>query len=244
MILYVITESAEKYENGNWHHPRLVLEKAANDLCLMVHYKQLNAVMLAEVQPWAIVYSGSSTPFEKYDVKRTRAYRDVVTKSSIPQLGICAGHQLAASFFGCTIGIMRQIRKGECDHNPKYHPGEYKEWGVYPVQIIQKDPLFAGLGKTVMVQQFHRSELKRVPQNLEILASSSNCRVQAFKHRTRPFYGVQFHPEEATEAYPDGFKILTNFFKWAKSRQKQVNHGNYSVFRQASAKIVSVIGHE
>ncbi|MEI8140172.1 MAG: gamma-glutamyl-gamma-aminobutyrate hydrolase family protein [bacterium] len=220
MILYVIMETAEKYLAGNWQRPRLTLEETSGDYCLMIHYKQLNLKMLSVLRPRAIVYSGSSTPFEEYDVRQTRNYRQVVMTSAIPQLGICAGQQLAAEFFGCTLGIMHLLSEEEADHNPKYHPGEYKEWGVYPVTILQKDPLFDGLGKIVRVQQFHRSEIKGIGSEVIILASSKACQVQAFRHRTKPFYGVQFHPEEACEGYSDGFKILSNFFKWAAARQK------------------------
>jgi len=220
MILYVIMETEEKYLAGNWHRPRLTLEETSGDFCLMVHYKQLNLKMLAKIAPWAIVYSGASTPFEDYDVRKTRNYRQVVMTSAVPQLGICGGHQLAAEFFGCTLGAMHQIRKHEADHNPKYHPGEYKEWGVYSVAVLRKDPLFAGLGKMIRVQQFHRSEIKKIGRDIVVLASSPACKVQAFRHRTRPFYGVQFHPEEACEGYTDGLTILRNFFRWAAARQK------------------------
>jgi len=221
MILYVVMETAEKYQVGNWHRQRLVMEDTSGDYCLMVHYKQLNPGMLAELNPRAIVYSGASTPFEDYDVRQTKGYRDVVMKADVPQLGICGGHQLAAEFFGCTLGIMRRTRADDPDHNPRYHPGEYKEWGVYPVKVLRKDPLFAGLGKVIRVQQFHRSEIKKLSRDLIVLADSPACRVQAYRHKSKPFYGVQFHPEEAMEGYPDGFKVLRNFFKWAATRQKQ-----------------------
>ena len=220
MIMYVIMETAEKYLAGNWHRPRLTFEETSGDFCLMIHYKQLSLKMLSVLCPKAIVYSGASTPFEDYDVRQTRNYRQVVMSSSIPQLGICGGHQLAAEFFGCTLGSMHLIGCGEADHNPKYHPGEFKEWGVYPVTVLQKDPLFNGLDKIIRVQQYHRSEIKKVGGDIVTLASSPACRVQAFRHRTRPFYGVQFHPEEACEGYPDGYVILRNFFKWAAARQK------------------------
>lgn len=220
MILYVVMETLKKYQGGNWHRQRLVLEETSGDFCLMVHYKQLSPRMLADLKPRAIVYSGTSTPFGDYDVRRFRPYRQVVLTSDIPQLGICGGHQLASEFFGSTLGIMRRIRGDEPDNNPKYHPGQYKEWGVYPVTVLSRDPLFDGLGKVIKVQQFHRSEIKIPGRDLIVLASSPACRIQAFRHRTRPFYGVQFHPEEATNAYPDGVVILRNFFRWAASRQK------------------------
>lgn len=219
MILYVIMETQEKYQIGNWHRQRLALERAADDHCLMIHYKQLSLGLLRELAPVAIVYSGASTSFEEYDVRQTRAYRDVVLKSEVPQLGICGGHQLAAEIYGARLDIMRRTRPQDPDNNPGYHPGEYKEWGVYPVKVIRRDPLFAGLGTIIRVQQFHRSEVRRPPRDLVILASSPACRIQAFRHRTRPFYGVQFHPEESSEAYPDGARVLRNFFTWAVARQ-------------------------
>lgn len=218
MILYVITETEEKYGTGNWQRQRLVLEQASGDFCLMVHYKQVSLAVLDRLQPWAICHSGATTPFEDYDIRQAGGYRDVVMQSGIPQLGICAGHQLIAEFHGSTLGPMRRIRGDDPDHNPKYHPGEFKEWGVYTVSVIKADPLFAGLGRKIRVQQFHRSEVKRLARELVVLASSPACRVQAFVHRHRPVYGVQFHPEEASEAYPDGVTLLGNFFKLARMR--------------------------
>jgi GMP synthase-like glutamine amidotransferase len=219
MILYIVTDTEPIYRTGNWQKKRLALEDTSGDFCLTVHYKQVSLKMLASVKPWAICHSGASTPFEDYDILQTRNYRQVVLRSTIPQLGICAGHQLLAEFHGSTLGGMRQVGENDADHNPNYHPGEYKEWGMYPVRVVQKDPLFAGFGELLRVQQFHRSEVKTLGRDLVLLASSPACRVQSFVHRTKPLYGVQFHPEEASEAYPDGFRVLRNFFKVAASRQ-------------------------
>lgn len=218
MILYIVTETAEKYKGGNWQAQKLALEAASGDFCLVVHYKQVSLNVLRELRPWAICHSGASTPFEDYGIRRSAGYREVVLKSAIPQLGICGGHQLIGCFYGSTLGLMRKVGADDADHNPKYHPGEYKEWGVYTVNVVKEDPLFAGLGGRIRVQQFHRSEIKRLGKDLVLLASSRDCRVQAYVHRRKRIYGVQFHPEEASEAYPDGVAVLRNFFKLAASR--------------------------
>ena len=68
----------------------------------------------------------------------------------------------------------------------------------------------------IRVQQFHRSEIKTLGRDLVLLAGTDECPVQAFVHRRRPLYGVQFHPEEATADYPDGLRILRNFFRIAR----------------------------
>ena len=87
---------------------------------------------------------------------------------------------------------------------------------MYAVRIVQRDPLFDGLGEVIRVQEHHMDEVKELAGDLRLLASSEDCRVQAFVHRLRPVYGVQFHPEAASESYPDGFQVLRNFFCLAR----------------------------
>lgn len=83
------------------------------------------------------------------------------------------------------------------------------------MHIVGHDPLFAGLGESVMVEQRHFWELKTVPAGFRRLATSEACPIQAIRHTSRPLYGVQFHPERYTELHPDGRTILANFFRLA-----------------------------
>ena len=256
MIFYVVTDTFEKYSSGDRVRQKLVLEQAARDLCLVLHYKQVTPRIVRELRPWAICHSGSGTPFEDYDVRQTKGYRQVVWQGRVPQLGICGGHQLMAEFFGSTVAPMRRIQPVDPDLNPKYHPGEFKEWGMYPVRIVQRDPLFRGCGAVVRVQQFHRSEVKELGPELTLLASSADCAVQAFAHRRKPLYGVQFHPEEATEVYADGFKVLRNFFRVAREWRKRdhrttgpqdhMTYGNsgHAAPRSCSHVVLWSCGHE
>jgi GMP synthase-like glutamine amidotransferase len=219
MILFIVTETEERFRTGNWFGKKLVLEEASGDFCLIVHYKKVNPQVIRKLGVRAVVHSGAATPFEDYDVRETRGYRDVVLRSPVPQLGICGGHQLIAEFHGGTVAPMRKIGADDADYSPKYHPGEFKEWGVFPVRIVRRDPLFRGLPDTIRVQQFHRSEVKEPGPHLVVLVGTRDCRVQAFVHRRKPVYGVQFHPEEINEGYPDGMTILRNFFRLASARQ-------------------------
>jgi anthranilate/para-aminobenzoate synthase component II len=45
--------------------------------------------------------------------------------------------------------------------------------------------------------------------------------VQAVKHKTRPVYGTQFHPEIWDDAHPDGKRLLQDFFRIAGVLQPQ-----------------------
>ena len=99
----------------------------------------------------------------------------------------------------------------------KGRPRQFKEWGIYPVRILQHDPLFEGLGDVIRVREAHSWEVQDLGPELVLLATNQTCRVQAYRHPTRPLYGVQFHPEGANKDYPDGFQVLQNFFKLARA---------------------------
>ena len=153
---------------------------------------------------------------------QTRPYKDTIMGTGIPQLGICGGHQIIAHFCGSRLGPLRKLRGPEPDLNPEYNPGFFKEKGVFAVRILVRDPLFKGLRRVIRVTESHYWEVKRPGRRLQVLAASDDCPVQAFVHRGRMLYGVQFHPERHSEAYPDGRKLLLNFFDLARGRSRTV----------------------
>ena len=57
-------------------------------------------------------------------------------------------------------------------------------------------------------------EVAKLPDDFELLASSKDCKVQAMKHKNKPFYGLQFHPEVEHTEY--GEKMFKNFVKNCK----------------------------
>lgn len=223
MILYVVADSSEQYlKKTSWFATRNLLEEIAGDACVVLHYKQLDLATLEQMRPWAVCHSGSSTDYTDYDVLTTESYRRVVLEYDSAQIGFCGGHQIIASYCGCKLGPIRRLRPGEPDLSGDRHPGQFKEWGVYPVQVVRADPLFRGCGRTVRVQEYHYWEVKKLSPELLLLASSRDCRVQAFRHCRKPIYGTQFHPEASPEAYQDGRKILGNFFRLARDYRDRV----------------------
>jgi GMP synthase (glutamine-hydrolysing) len=220
MIWYVVTDSEENYRSlSAFYTHKSALERAAEDCCFILHYKQVNFRLFSEHRPWAICHSGGSSMYEDYDILQTEDYCSSITQWDTPQIGFCGGHQVIAVQFGSEIGPMRSLKQDEPDLNPGYCPGQYKEWGIYPVRIIRRDPLFDRLDDTIKVQEYHSWEVKELASKLTLLASSDTCRVQAFVHSEKPIYGTQFHPEQSSEHYPDGFGILKNFFRIAREYQ-------------------------
>ena len=217
MIFFVVTETDQKYRNGaGAHKVKLTLEKYAKDMCMVLHYSQLSRKLIEALRPWAICHSGGGTPHDEYDVLTHRNYRWVTRSSGIPQMGFCGGHQIIAAHYGGVIAHMRLVRPDEPDYNPAYYPGHFKESGYYPVRILKRDPLFKGLPKVIRVREAHRSEVRELPPVFELLASTKDCRVQAYVHKRKPIYGTQFHPEGSIDEYPHGFTVLRNFFGIAR----------------------------
>ncbi len=117
--------------------------------------------------------------------------------ASFPILGICAGHQYMARFFGG-------------DAKPAATP----EFGKVELEILKEDDFFKKVPKKSVVWESHNDEVTKIPDCFKLLASSQNCRVQAIKHKNKPFYGLQFHPEvENTE---HGETMFKNFVEICK----------------------------
>ena len=218
MILYIVTETYETYKTnfGNFK-VRSTLEAIAGDACVVLHCSQVDLQTVKRIDPWAICHSGSSR-----DAFATGEYGQMVMKTDVAQIGFCGGHQIIAALFRSKICPMRKLAPDESDPNPTYRPGRFKESGLYTVRIIKADPLFKGLGRKLRVIENHTSEVKRLSPSLVLLASSRTCSVQVFRHRTKPIYGTQFHPEADDTVAHDGQAILTNFFRIAKMHQERL----------------------
>jgi len=122
----------------------------------------------------------------------------------VPILGICFGHQLLAHAFG---GRVEGLGKGE--------------YGVTYVYIEDFDDILEGLDRVERVWMSHSDTVTSLPSDFRVLARTDLCPVAAFKHRDKPIYGVQWHPEVVhTER---GVKVFENFlFKVCKCKPEWV----------------------
>ncbi len=145
---------------------------------------------IREWQPTGIILSGGPKSVYGENVPTAdRALLDVA-----PILGICYGMQLIAHLEGGAV-----IRAGR------------REYGRAELRVDRLAPLFAGFdsGESTPVWMSHGDHVDTAPDGYEVLASSENTPVAAFRHRDRPVYGVQFHPEVAHT--PRGAEIIANF---------------------------------
>jgi GMP synthase (glutamine-hydrolysing) len=111
---------------------------------------------------------------------------------NIPILGLCYGHQLVASLFG-----------------GKVEPAKKREYGISYAMVDSPDGLLKGLKENQKVWMSHGDTVYDLPKVFKILAHTKNCPIAAFRHREKPIYGLQWHPEVIhTE---NGALMLKNF---------------------------------
>ena len=119
---------------------------------------------------------------------------EAVRDSDVPILGVCFGHQLMAHAFGARVIRDRQ-----------------RILQMVKTTVIEDDPLFAGLPKSLMLLESRYEVVESTPKGFARIAKSSTSHIAAMKSGPRPLYGVQFHPERYTIDNPEGNRVLGNF---------------------------------
>ncbi len=177
-------------------HPEPSAEKLAPYIhWLEPHFDVTNIYVAAlestTVTQDSIVVTGSEWEILKNPVPEAllRLYRETAK----PLLGICWGHQTLALAWGASIisgPIIQTIEK---------------------MRILEPDELLEGVGETFYGFESHYEHVVKneaLLKHFDILASSPSCQVEAIRHKSRPLWGTQFHPERSGEL---GFPFAVNF---------------------------------
>ncbi len=147
-----------------------------------------------EIAGWTfdnvVISPGPGTPERASDIG---VCADLVRHTTVPMLGVCLGHQL--------LGV---LAGGTMTHAPEVAHGR--------VTTISHDSeaLFAGLPQGFQVVLYHSLCLTEpLPAGLEAVARSAEGVLMGLRDRSRPHYGVQFHPESVCTEH--GRALLANF---------------------------------
>ncbi len=118
----------------------------------------------------------------------------------LPILGVCLGHQALGEAFGGKIVRAERLMHG------KASPVEHNGAGV-----------FIGIPSPITSMRYHSLVLDAgsVPPELAVTAWTADrpkgSEIMGLQHRSRPVFGVQFHPESiGTET---GKRIIRNFLE-------------------------------
>ena len=115
----------------------------------------------------------------------------------VPVLGVCLGHQALAVAFGGRVDRAAVPMHGKM--SMVAHDGSH---------------LFAGLSGSIEAGRYHSLVIARDAVPLDFVVSAwvaDDMTVMGVRHRTRPIFGVQFHPESVLT--PSGHRILQNFLE-------------------------------
>ncbi|ELR22073.1 glutamine amidotransferase, putative, partial [Acanthamoeba castellanii str. Neff] len=125
----------------------------------------------------------------------------LLREAELPVLGVCLGHQGLAHVSGAERAIVQVVRAPRVAH------------GVVSQVQHTNDPLFQGVPLSFKVVRYHSWTVSDAPafgQHLECIARSvDDGLVMAIRHKARPMWGVQFHPESVCTEH--GKTILRNF---------------------------------
>jgi GMP synthase (glutamine-hydrolysing) len=150
---------------------------------------------IKSINPRGIILSGGpDSVTESY----TPRIPQIIFDLNVPILGICYGMQTLAEQFGGQV-----------------ISSEYKEFGYSELKVKTDSILFSNLNNTLNVWMSHGDQVQDLPDNFDLLASSTSAPIAAMQHLTEPIYALQFHPEVTHT--DDGKTILDNFiFKICK----------------------------
>src|SRR5947209_7145524 len=144
---------------------------------------------LKKLNPKGLILSGGpSSVYEPNAPKCDPRIFDL----GVPVLGICYGMQLGAHILGGQV-----------------KPAKAREYGRAKLTVSTPDPLTKGLPAETTVWMSHGDQVHDLPADFIPLATTPTCPFAAAKHKTRPFYGVQFHPEVTHT--PRGETLFQNF---------------------------------
>lgn len=128
---------------------------------------------------------------------------DLIKIVDVPILGVCLGHQ----GIGCVFGA-------EIIHAP------YPVHGQAYLVNHNNNELFKDIPTEFEVIRYHSLIVNNetLPETLEVIAKTKNDLIMGIKHKDKPIWGVQFHPESINTKY--GYKLLENFMQTTKPKKE------------------------
>ncbi|MEL0153689.1 MAG: aminodeoxychorismate/anthranilate synthase component II, partial [Halieaceae bacterium] len=112
----------------------------------------------------------------------------------VPLLGVCLGHQCIAHAYGGAVTYAKTLMHG------KTSPVTHDSLGV-----------FTDIPSPFTATRYHSLAVDalKLPNCLEVTATTDDGEIMGIRHKDFPVQGVQFHPESILSEH--GHQLLRNF---------------------------------
>ncbi|MEU0221875.1 aminodeoxychorismate/anthranilate synthase component II, partial [Streptomyces sp. NPDC006265] len=147
----------------------------------------------------------------------------LLATSPVPVLGVCLGHQGIALGEAGLVGPAPEPRHGH-------------------LSAIRHDgrDLFHGLPQHFTAVRYHSLAVREpLPETLEATAWAEDGVLMGLRHRSRPLWGVQFHPESVLTEY--GHRMFVNFRNLTAERAGKLRTKNTAVPMPPAARRRAVV---
>ena len=193
---------------GRWKPRFAEIPRIAATLGIAIrveHFTRIDPTSLADDRPQGIILSGSRSnlledpagdPEDGVSLPEFAGLTATLARvPEVPVLGICFGFQYLMFAAGGTLSPLPEMRRES----------------AWPIELIEPDPLFAGLPAPRCVEN-HLWRVAQPAPGYRVIARSSDG-IEAARHQELPRAGVQFHPEyhDRPGATSDGERILINW---------------------------------
>lgn len=159
-----------------------------NVFCQIVRH-DLSADRISELNPQGLILSGG--PASVYG-ENAPTIDPGIFDLGIPILGICYGMQITCYKLG-----------------GKILPADSREFGRAPCSWSGDNPLFQDIPETFTAWMSHGDQLGELDGSFDVIASTETCPNAGIRHKSKPIYGIQFHPEVTHTEH--GGTLLRNF---------------------------------
>ncbi|CAM4439162.1 aminodeoxychorismate synthase component I [Paenibacillus tarimensis] len=128
--------------------------------------------------------------------------RQAILEAEVPVLGVCLGHQGIGSLYGAQVRQAPEIMHGRLS------------------ELVHSDEaLFSGIPQHARVVRYHSLVVEDLPEELVGIAWTADGVLMGLRHRSRPLWGVQYHPESICTQF--GEQVLRNFGQLTLAHQAE-----------------------
>jgi para-aminobenzoate synthetase len=197
----LLVDNYDSYTYNVFH----LLAAVSGEEPLVVHNDMVSWRALSRWDFDAIVLSpGPGRPERWHDFG---VCSDILRYSEIPVLGVCLGHQGLGYVLDGLVASAPMVMHGRLSRVEHLDSG-----------------LFAGIPQNFSVVRYHSLAVTGpLGSEGKVTAWTDDGVVMGIEHRTRPLWGVQFHPESIASEH--GRAIVENFYALARTHRTPRDHG-------------------